>query len=60
MEKYHVCVHEVLEREVIYSVEANSEEEAEEFVIEGNYDEIVSVDEFGMMEDPDIISINKV
>ena len=57
---YHVCVHRVTERETVYSVEADSEDEAERLVTEGYYDNVLSDDEIGEMEDPDIIDIKKV
>jgi CheY-like chemotaxis protein len=60
MAKYHVCVHRVTERETTYSVEAESEEEAEELVTEGYYDEVLSDDEMGEMEDIDIIYIKRI
>lgn len=60
MAKYHVCVRRVTERETTYSVEADSEYEAEELVTEGYYDEVLSDDEMGEMEDPEIIEIREV
>lgn len=60
MAKYHVCVHRVTERETVYSVIADSKEEAEELITEGYYDEVLSDDEMGEMEDPEIIDIRKI
>ena len=60
MARFHVCVHRITERETTYSVEAGSEEEAEELILEGYYDVVLSDDEIGEMEDPEIIDIKKV
>ena len=60
MAKYNVTVHRVVEHETIYQIEADSDEEAEEFAIEGYYDEIISDFEEGEMEDPNIIDIKEI
>lgn len=60
MARFHVCVHRVTERETVYSVIADSEEEAEELITEGYYDEVLSDDEMGEMEDPEIIDIKRI
>ena len=57
---YEVTLHRVVEHETTFRVKANSEEEAEELVLSGNYDEIVEDSEQGEMEDPDIIDTIKV
>ena len=57
MKEYNVTVHRVVEHETTYKVLASNEEEAEELVLEGNYDEIISDSETGEIEDPDIINI---
>lgn len=60
MAKYHVCVRRVTERETTYSVEASSEDEAEGLTLEGYYDEVISDDEMGEMEDPEVIDIIRI
>ena len=60
MKTYEVTLHRVVEHETTYRVEANSEEEAEDFVLNGDYDEVVQDSEQGEMENPDIISVEKV
>lgn len=51
MEKvYEVTLYRVVEHETTYRVEAESEEEAEELVLTGDYDEIISDSEMGDME----------
>ena len=57
---YEVTLHRVVEHETTYRVEANSEEEAEDFVLNGDYNEVVQDSEQGEMENPDIISVEKV
>ena len=57
---YEVTLHRVVEHETIFRVEADSEEEAEDFVLNGDYDEVVQDSEQGEMENPDIISVEKV
>ena len=60
MKTYEVALHRVVEHETIYRIEASNEEEAEELVISGNYDEIISDSETGEVEDPDTIYVTKV
>jgi hypothetical protein len=60
MKTYEVTLHRVVEHETIYRVEANSEEEAEDFVLNGDYDEVVQDSEEGEMENPDIINVEQV
>jgi len=57
---YEVTLHRVVEHETIFRVKASSEEEAEDLVLNGDYDEIVQDSEEGEMENPDIISVEKV
>lgn len=61
MEKvYKVTLHRVVEHETTYRVEAESEEEAENLVLTGYYDEITEDSEQGEMEDPDVTEITEV
>jgi len=48
MNTYEVTLHRVVEHETIYRVKASNDEEVEELVLTGNYDEIISDSE---MED---------
>ena len=57
---YKVTLHRVVEHETIFSINANSEEEAEELALTGYYDEIIEDSEQGEMEDPDVVDITKV
>lgn len=54
---YEVTLHRVVEHETTYRVEANSEEEAEDFVLNGDYDEIIEDSEQGEMEDPEVVDV---
>ena len=60
MKTYEVTLHRVVEHETIYRVHAESEEEAEELVLSGDYDEIIEDSEQGEIEDPDIIDTVRV
>lgn len=60
MARFHVCVRRVTERETTYSVEADSKEEAEDLILGGYYDEVLSDDEMGEMEDPEIVNTERV
>ena len=61
MEKgYEVTLHRVVEHETVFKVQAESKEEAEDFVLNGVYDEVLSDMEIGEMEDPDVIDITRV
>ena len=60
MKTYEVTLHRVVEHETTFRVKANSEEETEDFVLNGDYDEIVQDSEEGEMENPDIISVERV
>ena len=57
---YEVTLHRVVEHETTFRVKANSEEEAEDFVLNGDYDEIVQDSEEGEMENPDIVDVTRV
>lgn len=50
MNIYEVTLHRVVEHETIYRVKASNDEEAEELVLTGNYDKIISDSEIGDME----------
>lgn len=50
MNTYEVTLHRVVEHETIYRVKASNDEEAEELVLTGNYDKIISDSEIGDME----------
>ena len=57
MKTYKVTLHRVVEHETIYNVVASNEEEAEELVLCGNYDEITADSEIGELEDPKVLDI---
>ncbi len=57
---YEVTLHRVVEHTTIYRVNADSEEEAEEYVLSGDYDEITQDSEEGEMEDPEVVDITRV
>jgi hypothetical protein len=57
---YEVTLHRVVEHETVFRVEADSTEEAEDLVLNGEYDEIVQDSEEGEMEDPEVTSIERV
>ena len=60
MNTYEVTLHRVVEHETVYSVKASNEEEAEELVMFGNYDNVISDSEEGEMEDPEVTNIEQV
>ena len=61
MEKiYEVTLHRVVEHETIYRVEAESEEEAENLVLTGYYNEVTEDSEEGEMQDPEVVNITRV
>ena len=60
MKTYEVTLHRVVEHTTTFRVKANSIEEAEDFVLNGEYDEVVQDAEEGEMEDPEIIDTTKV
>ena len=57
---YEITLHRVVEHITTYRVNANSEEEAEEYVLSGNYDEIIQDSEEGEMEDPEVVEVTRV
>ncbi len=57
---YKVTLHRVVEHETIFSVNADSEEEAEELVLAGIYEEVIEDSEQGEMEDPEVTNIERV
>ena len=57
---YEVILHRVVEHTTIYRVNADSEEEAEEYALSGDYDEITQDSEEGEMEDPEVTNIEQV
>ena len=56
---YEVILHRVVEHTTIYRVNADSEE-AEEYALSGDYDEITQDSEEGEMEDPEVTNIEQV
>lgn len=57
---YEVTLHRVTEHETTYRVHAESEEDAEELVFCGDYDEITEDSELGEVEEPYTIDITRV
>ena len=57
---YEVTLHRVVEHTTTFRVEADSMEEAEDFVLNGDYDEVVQDSEEGEMEDPTVTLIERV
>lgn len=57
---YEVTLHRVVEHTTTFRVEADSIEEAEEYVLSGEYDEVVQDSEEGEMEDPEVTLIERV
>ena len=60
MKTYEVTLHRVVEHETTFRVNANDEDQAEDFVLNGEYDEIVQDSEEGEMEDPEVTNIEQV
>ena len=60
MKTYEVTLHRVIEHETIYRVKANNEEEAEELILTGDYDEVINDSEIGDMEEYEILDIKQV
>jgi hypothetical protein len=60
MKTYEVTLHRVVEHTTTFRVEANDEDQAEDFVLNGEYDEIVQDSEEGEMEDPEVTNIEQV
>lgn len=57
MKTYEVTLHRVVEHTTTFRVKANSIEEAEDFVLNGDYDEVVQDSEESEMEDPNVLEI---
>ena len=60
MKTYEVTLHRVVEHITTFRVKADSMEEAEDFVLNGEYDEIIQDSEEGEMEDPEVTNIEQV
>ena len=60
MKTYEVTLHRIVEHETVYRVKANSEEEATDFVLGGEYEEVVQDSEEGETENPEIVEVTKV
>ena len=60
MKTYEVTLHRIVEHETTFRVEANDEDQAEDFVLNGKYDEIVQDSEEGEIEDPEVTNIEQV
>jgi len=60
MKTYEVTLHRVVEHTTTFRVKANDEDQAEDFVLNGEYDEIVQDSEEGEMEDPEVTNIEQV
>jgi hypothetical protein len=60
MKTYEVTLHRVVEHITTFRVNANDEDQAEDFVLNGEYDEIVEDSEEGEMEDPEVTNIEQV
>ena len=60
MKTYEVTLHRVVEHETTFRVEANDEDQAEDFVLNGEYEEIVQDSELDEMENPEVTSIEQV
>ena len=60
MKTYEVTLHRVVEHETVFKVKADDEDQAEIFVLNGEYDEVVQDSEEGEMEDPEVMNIEQV
>lgn len=60
MKTYEVTLHRVVEHETVFKVKADDEDQAEIFVLNGEYDEIVQDSEEGEMENPEVTNIEQV
>ena len=60
MNKYEIILHRVVEHDTIYHVIANNEDEAIDYVLSGEYDDVVSDSEIGEIEDPEVIDIREI
>lgn len=50
MNMYEVTLHRIVEHETVYRVKVSNDEEAEELVLTGDYDEIISDSEISDIE----------
>ena len=57
MKTYEVTLHRVVEHETIFRVKASNEDEAEELVLSGDFDEVIADSEIGELEDPQVLDI---
>ena len=57
MNTYEVTLHRIVEHETVYRVKAKSEDDAENKVISGYYEEVVEDSEEGEIQDPEITDI---
>ena len=57
MKTYEVTLHRVVEHETVFRVKASNEDEAEELVLSGNYDEVTQDHEDGEVENPEVLNI---
>lgn len=60
MKTYEVTLHRVVEHETVFKVKADDEDQAEIFVLNGEYNEIVQDSEEGEMENPEVTNIEQV
>lgn len=60
MKTYEVTLHRVVEHETTFRVKANDEDQAEDFVLNGEYDEIVQDSEIDEMGNPEITNVEQV
>ena len=60
MKTYEITLHRVVEHTTTYRVNADSEEEAEELILAGDYDEITQDSEEGEMEDPEVVEVTEI
>ena len=60
MKTYEVTLHRVVEHETTFRVKADDEDQAEDFVLNGEYDEIVQDSEIDEIENPEITNIERV
>ena len=60
MKTYEVTLYRVVEHTTTFRVKANDEDQAEDFVLNGEYDEIVQNSKEGEREDPVVTSIEQI
>ena len=56
---YKVTLHRIVEHETVYTVNADSEEEAETLVLSGIYEEIIEDSEEGEVEESQVFDIEE-